>query len=143
MADLCLICFFFLRNLHTVFPKWLYWLTFPPIVHEHYFFPTSSPTFVVVSVLFFFNCIYIYSYVYTLGHPLYPCCWAEPVPPSCIQFCWRENIRDNKKDIAFLLFWDKDSYTERFLVLLPCTCVLQPTLFHLDDGYSNKSEVES
>jgi hypothetical protein len=26
-----------------------------------------------------------------------------------------------------LLVWDKDSYTERFLVLLPCTCVLQDT----------------
>jgi hypothetical protein len=30
-----------------------------------------------------------------------------------------------------LLIWGKDSYTERFLVLLPCTCVLQPTLLHL------------
>jgi hypothetical protein len=40
----------------------------------------------------------------------------------------KKNIRDNKKDIAFLLVWDRDSYTERFLALLPCTCVLQPTL---------------
>jgi hypothetical protein len=48
-----------------------------------------------------------------------------------LQFCWRENITDNKKDIAFLLAWDKDSYTERFLALLPCTCVLQPELVHL------------
>jgi hypothetical protein len=31
----------------------------------------------------------------------------------------------------FLLFWDKDSYIERFLALLPCTCILQPTLVHL------------
>jgi hypothetical protein len=30
-----------------------------------------------------------------------------------------------------LLVWDKDSYIERFLALLPCTCVLQPTLVHL------------
>jgi hypothetical protein len=30
----------------------------------------------------------------------------------------------------FLLVCGKDSYTERFLVLLPCTCVLQPTLVH-------------
>jgi hypothetical protein len=51
--------------------------------------------------------------------------------PLLFWFCWRENIRDNKKDIVFLLVWDKDSYTERFLVLLPCTCVLQPTLVHL------------
>jgi hypothetical protein len=28
-----------------------------------------------------------------------------------------------------LLVWDKDSYTEGFLVLFPCTCVLQPILF--------------
>jgi hypothetical protein len=48
-----------------------------------------------------------------------------------LQFFWRENIADNKKDIAFLLVWDKDSYTERFLALFPCTCVLQPTLVHL------------
>jgi hypothetical protein len=30
--------------------------------------------------------------------------------------------------MVFLLVWNKDSYTGRFLVLLPCTCVLQPTL---------------
>jgi hypothetical protein len=51
--------------------------------------------------------------------------------PLVLWFCWRENIADNKKDTAFLLVWDKDSYTERFLVLLPCTCVLKPTLIHL------------
>jgi hypothetical protein len=32
-----------------------------------------------------------------------------------LQFCWRENIRDNKKNIAFLIVWDKDSYTERWI----------------------------
>jgi hypothetical protein len=26
-----------------------------------------------------------------------------------------------------LLVWDKDSYIERFLALLPCTCALQPS----------------
>jgi hypothetical protein len=51
--------------------------------------------------------------------------------PLVLQFCWRENIKDNKKDKVFLLVWDKDSYTERFLVLFPCTCVLQPTLIHV------------
>jgi hypothetical protein len=35
-----------------------------------------------------------------------------------------------------LLAWDKDSYTERFLALLSCTYVLQPTLVHL---YQNSS----
>jgi hypothetical protein len=48
-----------------------------------------------------------------------------------LQFCGREHITDDKKGIAFLLVWDKDSYTERFLALLTCTCVLQPTLVHL------------
>jgi hypothetical protein len=47
------------------------------------------------------------------------------------QICWRENISSNKKDMAFLLVWDKDSYKERFLPLLPCTCVLEPKLVHL------------
>jgi hypothetical protein len=32
-----------------------------------------------------------------------------------LQFCWREDINDNKKDMAFLLAWDKDSYIE-----IPC-----------------------
>jgi hypothetical protein len=31
---------------------------------------------------------------------------------------------------VFLLVWGKDSCTERFLALLPCTCVLQFTLVH-------------
>jgi hypothetical protein len=30
-----------------------------------------------------------------------------------------------------LLVWDKNSYTERLLALLPCTCVLQTTFVHL------------
>jgi hypothetical protein len=51
--------------------------------------------------------------------------------PLLLQFCWRESIRDYKKDITFLLLWHKDSYTERFLALFPCICVLQPTLVHL------------
>jgi hypothetical protein len=43
----------------------------------------------------------------------------------------KSNIRDNKNDILFLLLWDKDSCTERFLVLFPSSCVLQqPTLVH-------------
>jgi hypothetical protein len=32
----------------------------------------------------------------------------------------------------FMIVWDKDSYTERFLALFPCTCILQPTLVHLN-----------
>jgi hypothetical protein len=30
-----------------------------------------------------------------------------------------------------LLVWDKDTYTERFLILLPCICVLQLVLIYL------------
>jgi hypothetical protein len=58
----------------------------------------------------FFSFIHIC--VHCLGHlsPLLPHFQAEP---GILQFCWRENISDNKKDIAFLLVWDKDSYTER------------------------------
>jgi hypothetical protein len=86
---------------------------------------------------FFFYCFYIYSYVYTLFGPSLPPA-SGPLTsrqnlfcPLVIQFCFRKNIRDNKKDIAFLLVWDKDSYTDRLLVLLPCTCVLQPKLIYL------------
>jgi hypothetical protein len=33
--------------------------------------------------------------------------------------------------MTFLPVWDKDSYKETFLVLFPCTYVLQPQLVHL------------
>jgi hypothetical protein len=36
-----------------------------------------------------------------------------------------------KKNMTFLLVWDKNSYTQRFLALLPCMCILQPKLIHL------------
>jgi hypothetical protein len=38
-------------------------------------------------------------------------------------------MSNNKKDSVFAS-WDKDSYTERFLALLPGTSVLQPKLIH-------------
>jgi hypothetical protein len=89
---------------------------------------------VIFFILFYY--FYIYSHVYMLLGPSLP-----PPPPSpasenlfcplALWFCWRESIRDNKNDIAFLLVWDKDSYTERFLALLPCSCVLQFILVHL------------
>jgi hypothetical protein len=72
--------------------------------------------------------------VYTLFGPPNPNSPASRQNLFCflvLWLCWRE-IRDNKKGIAFLLVWDKNnSYTERFLALLQCTCVLQPTLVHL------------
>jgi hypothetical protein len=78
----------------------------------------------------------MFTHVYTLFGPCHPSLSHPPTSrqnlfcPLVFCFCWRENIRDNNKDIAFLLVWDKDSYTERFLALLPCTCVLQPTSVH-------------
>jgi hypothetical protein len=53
------------------------------------------------------NCLFIYSYVHTLFGPSLPAVphlasrqnWFCPL----VQFCWRENIRDYKKDIAFLI----------------------------------------
>jgi hypothetical protein len=83
--------------------------------------------------LFLFYHFYIYSHVYTLfGRPPFPPASGQNMfYPLILRFCWRENIRDNKKDTASLLVWDKDSYTERFLALLLCTCVLQLTLVHL------------
>jgi hypothetical protein len=65
-------------------------------------------------------------HVYTLPH-----FWVDLFCPLVLCFCWRENIRYNKKDTAFLLVWDKDSYTQRSTELLPCTCVSQPSSVHL------------
>jgi hypothetical protein len=87
-----------------------------------------------------FYCFYIYSHVYTLlaaPHPPPPPCVPCPTSeqnlfhPLILRFCWRENTKDNKKDTTFLLLWDKDSYTERFIAFVLCTCLLQPTLVHL------------
>jgi hypothetical protein len=92
---------------------------------------TVSAFFVLYLLIFLFYHFYIYSHVYTLfGAIRHLHFKTEPVCPVVLQFCWWENIRDNKRD-SVLLVWDKDSYTERFLVLFPCTCVLQPTLVHL------------
>jgi hypothetical protein len=82
---------------------------------------------------FYFSFLHLLTCVYIVcGTPTTP----SPTPrqnlfhPLLLPFCWQENISDNKKDILCLLVWDKDSYTERFLALFPCTCVLQPTLVH-------------
>jgi hypothetical protein len=86
----------------------------------------------------FFSPLSIYSYVHTLFGPFLP----TALPPTSLtssqnlfcpllQFCWREDISNNKKDMVFLLVWDKGRYKERFLALLPCTSVLQPELILL------------
>jgi hypothetical protein len=101
--------------------------------------------------LLFFSYLFIwliYSFIHMcihcLGHisPLLPAPHPVTITPislassqnlfsPLLQICWREDISNNKKDIVFLLVRDKDSYTEGFLALLPCTCVLQPKMIHL------------
>jgi hypothetical protein len=51
--------------------------------------------------------------------------------PLVLRFCWKEHMIDEKKALALLLVWGNDSYTERFLALNPCTCVLQYRLVQL------------
>jgi hypothetical protein len=93
-----------------------------------------------------FSHFYIFSHVYTLVGPSFPHTPHTQLPGRTCStslfswFLWRENINDNKKDIAYFLVWDKDSYVEKFLVLLPCTCVFQPKLVHL---YQNSSLLPS
>jgi hypothetical protein len=81
--------------------------------------------------LYLFICIYIGWATLASPSPYYPLTSRQNLFFPLLQFCWRENIRDKKKDIAFLLVTDRDSYTKRFLALLPCICVLQPELVHL------------
>jgi hypothetical protein len=50
---------------------------------------------------------------------------------SPVVIFWRgENIKDNRRNMVFLLVWDEDSCTGKFLVLFPCIYVLQPQLVH-------------
>jgi hypothetical protein len=86
------------------------------------------------TILLFLNSFYFI--IFTFTHMCIQCLDHLPLPtphavlPSCIRFV-EEKAWDNKKDITFWLVWDKDNDVERFLVLFPCTCVLQPTLVHL------------
>jgi hypothetical protein len=82
---------------------------------------------------FFFFTIFIFTYmcIHYLPPQNTPLFRQNLLCPLVLWFCGRENMRDNKKNIVLLLVCNKDIYTERFLVLLPCICVLQPILVHL------------
>jgi hypothetical protein len=98
--------------------------------------------FFVMTFIIFLIFLFIYSYLHTFFGPSFPPNPTRSLSPPLPHFkaehilpfppsCWRQGISNNKKDIAFLLLWDEDNYTERFLAFLPCTCVLQPKLIHL------------
>jgi hypothetical protein len=79
-----------------------------------------------------FMCAYIVSFLPSAPH-LLPLSSPHPTFRQnlffpFLQFHWREDISNNKKVSSS---WDKDSYIERFLALLPCKSVLQPKLIHL------------
>jgi hypothetical protein len=94
--------------------------------------------FIYSFIYFITFCFYIYLHVYTLFGPL-PTAQFPGRTCSTLLFSYfveektsfTFSIRDNRKNIVFLLVWGKDSYTERVLALLPSTCVLQPTWVHL------------
>jgi hypothetical protein len=63
-----------------------------------------------LSFLHLLTCIYIVSLTSSLLLCPYTHFQVNLFHPFILWFCWRETIGDNKKDIAFLLLWDKDSY---------------------------------
>jgi hypothetical protein len=96
---------------------------FKPQYHQNFFKLLFFSFFLIVYTfthmyIHLLICIYIYSYVYTLFEPplpsAMPCTIPRP-PPSIplaskqnlfcplLQFCWRADISNNKKDIVFLL----------------------------------------
>jgi hypothetical protein len=74
--------------------------------------------------IFWFIYSFIHMWIHCLGHlSPYPDLHPLSLPPTSLtyrnnvfcpllQFCWREDISNIKKDIVFLLVWDKDSYIE-------------------------------
>jgi hypothetical protein len=94
-----------------------------------------SSNIILLIFLFLFHYSFIHMCIHCLGHfsllPLPP-----PSPPlpfrqnlfcAFYQFHWRVETSNYKKDIAFLLVEIRTAI-QRFLALLSCTNVLQPTL---------------
>jgi hypothetical protein len=57
-------------------------------------------------------CIHCLGHLSLPPHPHHPLSSRQNLFFPLLQFCWRVDISNNKKDTAFLLVWDKDSYTE-------------------------------
>jgi hypothetical protein len=81
----------------------------------------------ILSFLHLLTCVYII-WVTPLSHLL-------PLGRTCSALLFsdfvEEKRKDSKKNMEFLLVWDKDSYTGRFFMLFPYTYVLQANLLHL------------
>jgi hypothetical protein len=76
-----------------------------------------------------FICAYIVWAIFPpcpLPSPSSPHCQAEPVLPSYSILLKRRHNQQERHSV--FASWDKGSYIERFLALLPCTSVLQPEL---------------
>jgi hypothetical protein len=87
--------------------------------------------------LFFFYSLFTCAYIVWATSP--PCPLPTPSPPIPLsfmqnlfcpffQFCWREDISNNKKIKAFLLVEIRIA-KQRLLALLSCTNVLNPSWF--------------
>jgi hypothetical protein len=94
----------------------------------------------ILFIFIFFS--FLYSYVHTLIGPFLPSAThllASTLKPSCFQaeavlssspILLKRRHKQEERQTSFAS-WDKDSYTERFLALLPYTNVLQRKLIHL------------
>jgi hypothetical protein len=83
----------------------------------------------------FFPPFIIFTFTYMCIHCLCPL--PPPLPSSgqnlfypLLWFCWRDNIRDNKKDTAFLLVWDKDSSSEVPSIASRHLCIATHMVYH-------------
>jgi hypothetical protein len=76
-----------------------------------------------VSFLHLHTCEYIICTIFTLLPPFPSTSSLSPVPTYSIilfsDFVEEKNIEDKKKNMMFLLVWERDSSTGRFLVLFP------------------------
>jgi hypothetical protein len=98
--------------------------------------PTISVLPLAWIVLYSFLNSFIHMCIHCLGH-FNLLARVSPSPPFSLasrqnlfcpffQFCWRETQAIIRQSV--FASWDKDSYTERFLALLPCTSVIHRSL---------------